>query len=387
MQLAKINCLASALDDNGLEHEPDGESDDSDVTVVTVKTLSSHESLMEHKTEPNTEDEKVRAIAEEISLESETSSGTEPPVENESKPDTKDEVRAVAEEAPLETKTSQVTETLENDETKLNTKDKEIGAITEEISQGTELMEPNMEMAERPAISENESSQAEAPRETESSVENETKQETEGGEIKSFTEEASSGTDPSTAGNEDSQVHVPKAEAERKTDPGTKPEEIHDINEAGETSQTEPNQEDSIEAVNVNPGELVPESRAEHNTKPATEGEDVKDFTDAGKSSLKFKGRMVQVNVLNESKVSSNSDELETIRKANEVEDRKEEEDQDVGQNKEVESYQATSSQNSAEEWIMVHRADLTDEISRQIKHSLVFNSLRRSYTSCCTIM
>lgn len=381
--------LTSALDDTGLEHEPDEESYDSDVTVVTVKTLSSHESLVEHKTEANTEDEEVQAIAEEVSSESETSSGTEPPVENESKPDTKDEVRAVAEEVPLETKTPLVTETPENDETKPNTEDKEIGAITEVISEGTESIEPNMEIEERPAISEEGSSEAEAPRECESSVENETKQETEEGEIKSFTEEVSSRTDTSTANYDDSQVHVPKAEAwaEHKTDPGIEPEEIHDINEAGETSQTEPNQEDSIEAVNINPGELAPVSRAEQNAKPAAEGEDVKDFTDAGKSSPKFNGRMVQVKVLNESEVSSNSDELETITKANEVDERKEEEYKDVGKSKEVESYQATSCQNSVEEWIMVHRGDLTEEISRQMKHSLVFNSLRRSYTSCCTVM
>ena len=381
--------LSSTLDDNGLEHEPDEESSDSDITVVTVKTLSSHESLVEHKTEPNTEDEEVRAIAEGVSPESETPSGTEPLDENESKPDTKDEARAVAEEAPLETKTPQVTETPENDQTKPNTEDKEIGAITEIISKEIESMEPIMETEERPAISEDASSEAEAPQESELAVENEIKQETEERKIKSFTDEVSSGTDTSTAGNEDSQVHVPKAEAwtEHKTDTGTEPEEIHDINEAGETSQTEPNQEDSIEAANINPEELVPESRAEHNTKPATENEDVKDFTDAGKSSPKFKGRMVQVKVLNESEVSSKSNELETITKANEVDEIKEEEDEDVGQNKEVESYQATSSQGSVEEWTMVHRADLSEEISRQIKHSLVFNSLRRSYTSCCTIM
>ena len=392
--------LTSARDDTGLEHEPDEESCDSDGTVVTVKRSSSYESLVEHNTEPNTEDEEVRAIAKEVSSESETSSGTEPPVENTSKPDTEDEVRAVVEEVPLETKTSEVTETPEDDKTRPNTEDKEIGAITEVTSKGTESIEPNMEMEERPAIAEDESSEAEAPRESESSDENRTKQKTKDGEIKSFTEEVSSGTDTSTANNEDSQVHVPKAEAwaERKTEPGTESEEIHDISEAGETSQTEPNQEDSIETVKINPGELVPESRAEHNTKPATQGEDVKDFTDAGKSSetktslvnrkgLKFKGRMAQVKVLNESKVSYDSDELETITKANGVEESKEEENEDAGQTKEVESYQAPSSQNSVEEWIMVPRVDLTEEISRQIKHSLVFNSLRRSYTSCCTIM
>ena len=93
------------------------------------------------------------------------------------------------------------------------------------------------------------------------------------------------------------------------------------------------------------------------------------------------------VKVLNESKVSYDSDELETITKANGVDESKEEENEDVGQTKEVESYQAPSSQNSVEEWIMVPRVDLSEEISRQIKHSLVFNSLRRSYTSCCTIM
>ena len=392
--------LTSALDDTGPEHEPDEESCDSDGTVVTVKRLSSYESLLEHKTEPNTEDEEVRAIAKEVSSESETSSGTEPPVENTSKPDTKDEVRAVAEEVPLETKTSEVTETPEDDEIKPNNEDKETGAITEVISKGTGSIEPNMEMEERAAIAEDESSEAEAPRESESSDEIRTKQKTKDGEIKSFTEEVSSGTDTCTANNEDLQVHVPKAEAwaEHKTQPGTEPEGIHDINEAGEASQTEPNQEDSIEAVNVNPGELVPESRTEHNTNPATEGEDFKDFTDARKSSetktslmnrkgLKFKGRMAQVKVLNESKVSYDSDELETITKANGVDESNEEEDEDAGQTNEVESYQAPSSQNSVEEWIMVPRVDLTEEISRQIKHSLVFNSLRRSYTSCCTIM
>jgi len=97
----------------------------------------------------------------------------------------------------------------------------------------------------------------------------------------------------------------------------------------------------------------------------------------------------VQVNSLkNELEVSHDS-ELETITKANELDERKE--DEDVGQSKEasclMESNQAPSHQNSVEEWIMVHRVDLTEEISRQIKHSLVFNSLRRSYTSCCTIM
>lgn len=395
----------SALDDTGPEHEPNEESYDSDVTVVTVKRLSSYESLVEHKTEPNTEDEEIRAIAEEVSSESETSRGTEPPVENESKPDTKDEVRAVTEEVPLETKTPQVTETREVDETKPNTEDNEIGAIIEVTSKETESMEPKLEMA----ISEEVSSEAEAPLESELPVPNETKQETEDGEIKSLTEEVSSGTGTSAANNEDSQVdtvHVPKAEAraEHKTEPGTETEEIHDINEAGETSETEPNQEDStVEAVNIKPGEVVPESRAEHNTKPDTEGEEVKDFTDAGKSSetktpienragSKFKGRIVQVNALkNESEVSDDSDELETITKANELDERKEEEDEGVGQSKEdsclIESTQAPSYQNSVEEWIVVHRVDLTEEISRQIKHSLVFNSLRRSYTSCCTIM
>lgn len=100
----------------------------------------------------------------------------------------------------------------------------------------------------------------------------------------------------------------------------------------------------------------------------------------------------MQVNALkNESEVSDDSDELETITKANELDERKEEDDEGVGQSKEdsclMESTQAPSYQNSVEEWIVVHRVDLTEEISRQIKHSLVFNSLRRSYTSCCTIM
>ena len=397
--------LTMALDDTGLEHEPDEESYDSD---ETVKRLSSYESLVEHKTDPNSEDEEIRAIAKEVSLESETSRGTEPPVENESKQDIKDEVRTVTEEVPLETKIPQVTEARDDDETKPNTEDKEIGAI-EVISKGTESMEPNMEIEERPAISEDVSSEAEAPLASELPVENENKQETDDGEIKSLTEEVSSVTETSAANNEDSQVdtvQVPKAEAreEHKTEPGTEAEEIHDINNADETLETEPNQEDStVEAVNIKPGELVPESRAEHNTKPGTEGEDVQDFTDAGKSSetktstvnrkgSKFKEQMVQVKVLkNDSEVSGDSDELETITKANEVDERKEDEDEDVGQNKEdsrlMESYQAPSCQNSAEEWIMVHRVDLTEEISRQIKHSLVFNSLRRSYTSCCTIM
>ena len=385
----------SSLDDTGLEHELDEESYDSD---VTVKRLSSHESLVEHKTEPNTEDEEIPTIAEEVSSESETSRGTEPSVENESKPNTKDEEPAIAEEVPLKTKTPQVIETREVDETKPNTEDNEIGAIIEVISKETESMEPNMEIA----ISGEVYSEAEVPQESELPVQNETKD----GEIEILTEEVSFKTETSAANNEDSQVdtvQVPKAEAlaEHKTEPGIEAEEIHDINEAGESSKTEPNQEDStVEAVNIKPGELVPESREEHNTKPDTEGKKVEDFTDAGESSQakkpignrkssKFKGRTVQVNSLkNESEVSHDS-ELETITKANELDERKE--DEDVGQSKEdsclMESNQAPSHQNSVEEWIMVHRVDLTEEISRQIKHSLVFNSLRRSYTSCCTIM
>ena len=385
----------SSLDDTGLEHELDEESYDSD---VTVKRLSSHESLVEHKTEPNTEDEEIPTIAEEVSSESETSRSTKLSVENESKPNTKDEEPAIAEEVPLKTKTPQVIETREVDETKPNTEDNEIGAIIEVISKETESMEPNMEIA----ISEEVYSEAEVPQESELPVQNETKD----GEIESLTEQVSFKTETSAANNEDSQVDTvqfPKAEAraEHKTEPDIEAEEIHDINEAGESSKTEPNQEDStVEAVNIKPGELVPESREEHNTKPDTEGKKVEDFTDAGESSQakkpignrkssKFKGRTVQVNSLkNELEVSHDS-ELETITKANELDERKE--DEDVGQSKEasclMESNQAPSHQNSVEEWIMVHRVDLTEEISRQIKNSLVFNSLRRSYTSCCTIM
>ena len=397
--------LTSALDDTGREHEPEEDSYDSDVTVVTVEHLSSDESLVEHKTEPNAEDEIIRPTAEEVLSESETSRGVEPPVENESKRDTKDE------EVPLETKTPQVTQTREKQENEPNTEDKETGAIIEEISKEAESVEPNMEIEELAAIPEEVSSETEAPRDAQ--IENDTKQETEDEGVTSFTEEVSSGIETSAANNEDSQVepiHVPKKltaepRAEHKTEPSTEGEEVHDINDAGESSDTEPNSEDStVEAVNIKPEELMPESRAGHDTEPGTEGEDVKDFSDVSESSKtktsivnrkgsKSKGRIAKVKVLkNESKVGEDSDELETITKANELDERKEDEDeQDAGQSKEdsclMESYQAPSCQNSAEEWILVHRVDLTQEISRQIKHSLVFNSLRRSYTSCCTIM
>ena len=399
--------LTSALDDTGREHEPEEDSYDSDVTVVTVERLSSDESLVEHKTEPNAEDEIIRPIVEEVLSESETPRGVEPPVENESKRDTKEE------EVPLETKTPQVTQTREKQENEPNTEDKETDPIIEEISKEAESVEPNIEIEELAAIPEEVSSETEAPRDAKLQIENDTKQETEDKGVISFTEEVSSGTEISAANNDDSQVepvHVPKKltaepQAEHKTEPSTEGEEVHDINEAGESSETEPNPEDStVEAVNIKPEELMPESRAGHDTEPGTEGEDVKDFSDASESSKtrtsivnrkgsKSKGRIAKVKVLkNESKVGEDSDELETITKANELDERKEDEDeQDAGQSKEdsclMESYQAPSCQDSVEEWILVHRVDLTQEISRQIKHSLVFNSLRRSYTSCCTIM
>lgn len=333
--------LTSALDDTGLAHEPDVESYDSDVTVVTVKRLSSHESLVEHKTEPSIEDE-IRAIAEEVSLESETSLATEPPVENISKTVTK------GKEAPLETKKPQVTETLEKQENEPNIEDEDMGAIIEVISEETESVEPNMEIEERLAIPEEASSETEVPRDAELPMENDTKQKTEDEEVISFADEVSSGTETFPTNKEDLQVvpvHVPEkltaeSRAEHKAEPRTEGEEVHDINEAGESSVTEPNSEDStVEA----------------------------------------------------SKVGDDSDDLETITKSNDLDERKDDEDEDVGQSREesclMESYQAPSYQKSVEEWIMVHRVDLTEEISRQVKHSIVFNSLRRSYTSCCTIM
>ena len=328
--------LTSALDGTGPAHEPNVESYDSDVTVVTVKRLSSHESLVEHKTEPSIEDE-IRAIAEEVSLESETSLDTEPPVENESKPVIK------GKEARLETKKPQVTETREKQENEPNIEAKEMGAIIEVISKETESVEPNMEIKERPAIPEEVSSESKVPRDVELP-----KQETEDEVVISFAEEVSSGTETFPTNKEDLQVvpvHVPKkltaeSRAEHKAEPRTEGEEVHDINEAGESSVTEPNPEDStVEA----------------------------------------------------SKVGDDSDDLDTITKANDLDERKDDEDEDVGQSKEesclMESCQAPSYQKSVEEWIMVHRVDLTEEISRQVKHSIVFNSLRRSYTSCCTIM
>ena len=328
--------LTSALDGTGPAHEPDVESYDSDVTVVTVKRLSSHESLVEHKTEPSIEDE-IRAIAEEVSLESETSLDTEPPVENESKPVIK------GKEARLETKKPQVTETREKQENEPNIEAKEMGAIIEVISKETESVEPNMEIKERPAIPEEVSLESEVPRDVELP-----KQETEDEVVISFAEEVSSGTETFPTNKEDLQVvpvHVPKkltaeSRAEHKAEPRTEGEEVHDISEAGESSVTEPNPEDStVEA----------------------------------------------------SEVGDDSDDLDTITKANDLDERKDDEDEDVGQSKEesclMESCQAPSYQKSVEEWIMVHRVDLTEEISRQVKHSIVFNSLRRSYTSCCTIM
>lgn len=331
--VSEIQQLTSALDDTGLAHEPDVESYDSDVTVVTVKRLSSHESLVEHKTEPSIEDE-IRAIAEEVSLESETSLVTEPPVGNESKPVTK------GKEARLETKTPQVTETREKQENEPNIEDKEMGAIIEVISKETESVEPNMEVEERPAIPEEVSSESEVPRDAELP-----KQETEDEVVKSFAEEVSSGTETFPTNKEDLQV-VP---------------------------------------VDVTK-KLTAESRAEHKAEPRTEGEEVDDINEAGESSVTESNPDVEA-----SKIGDDNVDLETITKANDLDERKDDEDEDGGQSKEesclMESYQAPSYQKSVEEWIMVHRVDLTEEISRQVKHSIVFNSLRRSYTSCCTIM
>jgi len=331
--VSEIQQLTSALDDTGLAHEPDVESYDSDVTVVTVKRLSSHESLVEHKTEPSIEDE-IRAIAEEVSLESETSLVTEPPVGNESKPVTK------GKEARLETKTPQVTETREKQENEPNIEDKELGAIIEVISKENESVEPNMEVEERPAIPEEVSSESEVPRDAELP-----KQETEDEVVISFAEEVSSGTETFPTNKEDLQV-VP---------------------------------------VDVTK-KLTAESRAEHKAEPRTEGEEVDDINEAGESSVTESNPDVEA-----SKVGDDNVDLETITKANDLDERKDDEDEDGGQSKEesclMESYQAPSYQKSVEEWIMVHRVDLTEEISRQVKHSIVFNSLRRSYTSCCTIM
>ena len=114
--------------------------------------------------------------------------------------------------------------------------------------------------------------------------------------------------------------------------------------------------------------------------------------SEASKEESKLKGRIVEVNVLsNESEMNGESDELERSTTENELDKNREDEgaEQQLENSSLMESFQTSSCQNSVEEWVLVHQLVMTEELSRQIKHALVLNSLSplRRPTACCMIM
>lgn len=319
----------NAIDEADMEREAEDESYDSDVTVVTVKRLPSHESLIEHKARPNSEDDGK-------------SSETEAPEEHQNAP-------ILEHQAPepnlhhqaAETETLHVTETQEEHETMPSTEDKEINASIEGRSQETE---PNTKDEEIRACTDEVSSETEAAQDIGSPDQYEIKPDREDNEVPAIIEEASLET-------EAPQVSYSRPDDEKVSN--TEEEELQATND-GVSSETE--------------------------------------TSEASKEESKLKGRIAEVKILcDESEMNDESDELEPTTTENELDENREDEgtEQQLENSSLMESFQTSSCQNSVEEWILVHQLDMTEEISRQIKHALMLNSLSplRRTTACCTIM
>lgn len=161
-----------------------------------------------------------------------------------------------------------------------------------------------------------------------------------------------------------------------------------------EASETEPSTEDeeilAIAEVHVIPSgtetSRVNVSQVKTNTEPDTEDEEVRAINEGVSSETE--GSRVK-----ESRDTRDKGEAETYDQSNELEStlKAEEgatqsEDQRPENSRIMESLQS-SRQNPAEEWIMVHHLDMTEEIARHLKIALTpIGSLRRNI-ACCTIM
>ena len=212
--VAESRQLTSAIDDAELECEAEDKSHDSDVTVVTVESLTSQESLIEHKSGANTEDE-----GESSEIESREEHQTEPNPKGESSG----------------TETSQFTEAREKHETDPNTEDEEISAIIEGETESPEKheTEPNIEDEEIRTFIEEVSSETEVSRDIDSPLQNESKTYAEDDDIRAITEGVSSQTEvPRLTESQDEHENQQKNDDEeiRATNGGVSSEiETHEV--------------------------------------------------------------------------------------------------------------------------------------------------------------
>ena len=389
----EISAIIEGETESPEKHETEPNIEGEEIRAFIEEVCSETESSGEHETKPNIEDKEIRAFIEEVSSETEVSRDIDSPLQNESKTYPEDDdIRAITEGVSSQTEVSRLTESQDEHENQQKNDDEEIRATNGGVSSEIETHEPPKEDSKVEALETKVSEDCKA----EVNIEYE--------DIRGMNEKASSETETSETNNEysndetlDIKSQEPVSQAEHKTVPPTDGVDIQNTIEAGESSETDTseasNEESKVEIVDIESEDATPESGAEHDIEPGTDGDEIHNIDEVDKSSepetsqasrevSKFKGRLVEVKVLcKESEIDDDSDELET--KANELCESKDHKLENSGL---MESFKTSSCQNSAEEWILVHQLDMTEQVSRQIKHALMFNGLR-STTACCTIM
>ncbi|XP_022783974.1 myosin-2 heavy chain-like isoform X1 [Stylophora pistillata] len=176
--------------------------------------------------------------------------------------------------------------------------------------------------------------------------------------------------------------------------PFTEDDELSESDTSGTDANTEDDETQAIAEVHVIPPETktsrVDEALENTNTDPDTEDEEVRVINEGVSSD---KGVLRDGNEGSEKLVIEREHEAITPTQSNELErtltpeeERALNEDKRSKNGSAVQSLQS-SCQNPAEEWIMVHRLDITEEIARRLMTVLTPICRLRRNAACCTVM